>query len=39
MINNQPENLLYSSKEIGALLKISYFGLARFMGNNEFMMT
>lgn len=35
----KPENLLYVSKEPGSLLKISDFGLARFMGSNEVMMT
>lgn len=34
----QPENLLYASKEFGSILKISDFGLARFI-NNEVMTT
>jgi calcium/calmodulin-dependent protein kinase I len=35
----KPENLLFSSKSPGALLKISDFGLARFIQSNEVMMT
>ncbi|CAD8080235.1 unnamed protein product [Paramecium primaurelia] len=35
----KPENLLYSSMEPGALLKVSDFGLARFVGSEEVMMT
>lgn len=35
----KPENLLYSSMEPGALLKVSDFGLARFVGSDEVMMT
>lgn len=31
--------MLYSTKEVGALLKITDFGLARFIANNEVMMT
>lgn len=34
----KPENLLYVSKEPGSIIKISDFGLARFI-NNEVMMT
>lgn len=34
----KPENLLYQSKEEGSILKISDFGLARFI-NNEVMTT
>lgn len=34
----KPENLLYASKEFGSILKISDFGLARFI-NNEVMTT
>ena len=34
----KPENLLYASKALGSVVKISDFGLARFV-NNEVMMT
>lgn len=34
----KPENLLYESKEPGSIIKISDFGLARFI-NNEVMTT
>lgn len=34
----KPQNLLYESKNIGSVIKISDFGLARFI-NNEVMMT
>lgn len=30
----QPENLLYASREKTAIIKISYFGLARFMNGD-----
>lgn len=35
----KPENLLYSSMEPGALLKVSDFGLAKYMNNEEMMTT
>ena len=35
----KPENLLYSTMEPGALLKVSDFGLARFISTDEVMMT
>jgi len=35
----KPENLLYQSMEPGALLKVSDFGLARYIVNDEVMMT
>lgn len=38
IFNRKPENLLYATKEIGSVIKISDFGLARFI-NNEVMMT
>ena len=35
----KPENLLYSSPDESAIIKISDFGLARFVPNSEVMMT
>jgi serine/threonine protein kinase len=34
----KPENLLYATKDKNSIVKISDFGLARFI-NNELMMT